>query len=150
MISFCFADFDIHLHVNSSGVLTSPYYPWSYLSNITRRWLLETFNKQQIYLKFLYINIEDDPKCNNDYISFQDGEISEKKFYFCGKTIPVEFKSSSNKVLIVFKSNQKIARTGFKIQYKIAKGKRTIVFCCACIVFHPYAMSIFFINRKKK
>ena len=134
---------DTHLSINTSGILTSPYYPSFYLNNMSRRWHLEASIGQRIHITFLFLNIEPDPKCNNDYVMIQDGATSEKQFYFCGKTLPAEFKSSSNQLLIVFKSNDKIARTGFKIRYTIGKGKGIIVFklrmcrfsCCSWIFF---------------
>lgn len=52
----------------------------------------------------------------------QDGENSEKKFYFCGNTIPSDFTSSSNQLEIVFKTNHRITHTGFKIRYSVVKG----------------------------
>jgi hypothetical protein len=120
----CFTDFETHLTINTSGVLTSPYYPSVYLNNITRRWHLKTTNGQRVRLKFLYLNIERDPECKNDYVMIQDGE---KQFYFCGRTIPDDFKSRSNQLLITFKSDENIVRTGFKIQYTIVEGKGIIV-----------------------
>ena len=128
VISF-FTDFDSYLSINSTGVLTSPYYPSVYLNNMSRRWHLETLNGHRIHLKFLYLNIESYPTCRNDYIMIQDGKISGKQFYFCGKTLPEVFKSTSNQVLVVFKSNENISRTGFKIQYSVVKGKGVGMVC---------------------
>ena len=93
-----------------------------------RQWHLETLNNHRIHLKFFYLNVESDPTCRNDYIMIQDDKMSEKQFYFCGKTIPEVFKSSSNQVLIVFKSNENISRAGFKIQYSVVKGKGNAMF----------------------
>ncbi|CAB4034091.1 G- coupled receptor GRL101 [Paramuricea clavata] len=112
---------DTHLLINTSGILTSPYYPSFYLNNMSRRWHLEASNSQRIHIAFLYLDIEQYPTCKNDYVMIQDGRSSEKQSYFCGKSIPAEFKSSSNQLLIVFKSNNKTAGTGFKIRYMIVK-----------------------------
>lgn len=147
---FSFADLDLHLYVNTTGILTSPYYPSFYLGSTSRRWCLETLNNHRIHLKFLYLDIELDPACRNDYIMIQDSKLSEKQFYFCGITIPEDFKSSSNQVLIVFKSNEKNSRTGFKIQYSVVKGKkRNLLFNCTCVNFAMhFQWKLCFFDRK--
>ena len=147
---FFFSDLDLHLYVNTTGILTSPYYPSFYLGSMSRRWCLEALNNHRIHLKFLYLDIESDPACRNDYIMIQDSKLSEKRFYFCGKTIPEDFKSSSNQVLIVFKSNEKYSRTGFKIQYSVVEGKmRNLLFHCTCVNFAMhFQWKLCFFDRK--
>ena len=124
LITCFFTDFDTHLSINTTGILTSPYYPLFYLNNLNRRWHLQTLKNHKINLQFLYLNIERDPTCKNDYIMIQDGGTTSNDIsYYCGKTMPEIFKSRSNKLLIVFKTNEEIVRTGFKIQYSVVKGK---------------------------
>ncbi len=147
---FLFTDFDIHLFINRFRVLTSIYYPWHYLNNMDQRWHLETLRSQRIHLKFLYLNTEREPTCKNDYIVIDDGDSRwRKQFYICGKIVPVEFKSSSNKLLIRFKSNHKISQTGFKIQCSIVGGKRTMVLT-AHASFLLLIMNIFFYQQKTR
>lgn len=58
-----------------------------------------------------------------------DGGTTEDKLIgsFCGAKIPDPIVSSSNKVLIVFKSDWSLTRGGFKLRFEL--GKLSIWHC---------------------
>ena len=84
-----------------------------------------------IRLEFFYFQLEaTGPQCLNDYVEVFDGNstYSASLGRFCGHTHPAMLESSSNNLLVVFKSDNKEVRTGFKAIYDMRKGKVTFCF----------------------
>ena len=82
-------------------------------------------------LNFFYSQLETTgPQCLNDYVEVFDGNstYSASLGRFCGHTHPAMLESSSNNLLVVFKSDNKGMRTGFKAYYDTRKGEVLFVF----------------------
>ena len=84
---------------------------------------------QVVRLEFLYFRLEEESRCLNDYVEVFDGGsiYSVSLGRFCGHTYPTLLESSSTDMLVVFKSNGKIVRPGFKAHYYATKGE---IKCC--------------------
>ena len=83
-----------------------------------------------IRLEFFYSQLEaTGPQCLNDYVEVFDGNstYSTSLGRFCGHTHPAMLESPSNNLLVVFKSDNKEVRMGFKAIYDMRKGK--VNFC---------------------
>ena len=77
-----------------------------------------------IRLEFKYFQLEDHPTCQNDYVEVQDGLTLSSRLLgrFCGNVFPTIIESTTNKMLVRFKTNDKTVRTGFKALYFSQKG----------------------------
>lgn len=84
-----------------------------------------------IRLEFLYFQLEQtELRCLNDYVEVFDGNstYSTSLGRFCGHTFPAMLESSLNDMLVVFKSDNKVVRSGFKAHYAIRKGKTSFYY----------------------
>ena len=119
------------LFTDKTGVITSPYYPGYYANDSWCEWLVTAAFGHVIRLEFFYFQLEaTGPQCLNDYVEVFDGNstYSASLGRFCGHTHPAMLESSSNNLLVVFKSDNKEVRTGFKAIYDMRKGKVTFCF----------------------
>lgn len=105
--------------VESTGFILSPYYPGFYAPNSHCSWLITAPVGNVIRLEVLDFQLEHGPRCATDNMEVIDGhnfgEHSLGKF--CGEEIPAVIESSGNTVLITFRSDKDIQRTGFKLHY---------------------------------
>nr|XP_058970820.1 cubilin-like [Pocillopora verrucosa] len=115
------------LFTDKTGVITSPYYPGYYANDSWCEWLVTAAFGHVIRLEFFYFQLEaTGPQCLNDYVEVFDGNstYSASLGRFCGHTHPAMLESSSNNLLVVFKSDNKEVRTGFKAIYDMRKDER--------------------------
>lgn len=111
---------------SSSDYIFSPHYP-GYYPPLTRcHWMVKVPAGNIIKLQFLEFQLEDHSSCYNDFIEVYSGwnKARRKIGKYCGQRFPTFLKSSSNSMEIVFVSNDKITRSGFKLQYTSEKGMR--------------------------
>ena len=113
-----------YLFIHASGFLTSPYYPSFYLNNMKRQWQLRAPLGKRVHIKFLYLNLEDDPQCGRDFVSLQDIGRFNKTSFYCGKTLSAKFTSRNNLLHITFQTDNSNFRTGFKLQYDVIDGEK--------------------------
>ena len=114
------------LFTDKTGVIKSPYYPGYYANDSWCEWLVTAAFGHVIRLEFFYFQLEaTGPQCLNDYVEVFDGNSTYSALLgrFCGHTHPAMLESSSNNLLVVFKSDNKEVRTGFKAIYDMRKGK---------------------------
>lgn len=115
------------LFTDKTGVITSPYYPGYYANDSWCEWLVTAAIGHVIRLEFFYFQLEaTGPQCLSDYVEVFDGNstYSTSLGRFCGHTHPAMLESSSNNLLVVFKSDNKGMRTGFKAYYDTRKDER--------------------------
>lgn len=121
------------------GLIVSPYYPGYYATNSWCEWHVTAPIGHVIRFEFVYFNLErGDARCQNDYVEVFDGNSTDSTSLgrFCGYNYPEMLESSSNNMLIMFKSDSKVVRTGFKAEYYSRKGKTE--FCATffiCVKF---------------
>ena len=101
----------------SLGYITSPYYPSFYINNVKRTWKLEAPIGMKITIHFLYINIEESPECDLDYVAIKDDFSTKKMSRHCGSHPPPDITSHSNVLTVIFVANKEYVGTGFKIRY---------------------------------
>ena len=84
-----------------------------------------------IRLSFLDFELEAHPACDEDYLEIYDKTDQLKRIgKYCGSRYPSFVMSTGNKKVVIFKSNNKAIRTGFKAFYKSLKGKASEVSHC--------------------
>lgn len=77
-----------------------------------------------VRLEVLYFQLEYDTRCKPDFLEVKDGPVSSAQPVgrFCGESVPSVFETSSNTMLITFRSDNSIQRSGFHLRY-IFKGE---------------------------
>lgn len=106
-----------------SGFLFSPSYPDYYYNGDICRWYITVHPDHIVRLDFFYFELEDNPACLHDYLSVYDVNAEKIIGKYCGSRYPTFLESSGNKVVVIFKSDDKIVRSGFKVQYQPKPSK---------------------------
>uniref|UniRef100_A0A4W4FF98 CUB domain-containing protein n=1 Tax=Electrophorus electricus TaxID=8005 RepID=A0A4W4FF98_ELEEL len=99
-----------------SGVISSPGYPLEYSNNADCSWTVHVSNRSVVSLVFLDFQLENNEGCNFDYIALFDGPTVKHRHLgnYCGNARPPNTVTTSNQLLVVFKSDFNIGGRGFK------------------------------------
>lgn len=102
-----------------SGVISSPGYPEEYSNNADCSWAIHVSNNSVVSLVFLDFQLENNEGCNFDFVALFDGPTVTHRHLgkYCGADKPPKTVTSSNQLLVVFKSDFNIAGRGFKAYY---------------------------------
>lgn len=107
--------------INSpSGSISSPNYPHNYNHNAECDYLIYVAKGSTIDLNFIEIDIEPLNDCKFDYVELFDGknEFSPKIGRYCNlHSNPGTLKSSTNAVLVRFRSDATYGKKGFLLNY---------------------------------
>ncbi|XP_069129516.1 scavenger receptor cysteine-rich domain-containing protein DMBT1-like [Argopecten irradians] len=100
-------------HLDYSGQIKSPNYPYNYNNRASCRWLI-TAATGRVFLSFEEMNLE----TNYDYIGVYDGDSpSATRYGRYSSTQKVQIISSGSNFFVWFTSDHSVTRTGFKITY---------------------------------
>ncbi|XP_023564687.1 deleted in malignant brain tumors 1 protein-like isoform X4 [Octodon degus] len=115
-------DEDVHcggLLTNRSGTFTSPFYPKRYPTNIECTWDIQVDERARVKLTFEVVKLESFYSCPYDFIEIFDGPPSEPFLLgrFCSMGTPI-FTSSSNRMTVVFRSDEILTNVGFYASYE--------------------------------
>lgn len=103
-----------------NGTFHSPNYPRNYPDGQYCSWRIAVRQSQRIHLNFTNFSLESDN--NTDSLSVYDGENSTGEMlgvFYGGHPPPKEgIYSSSNQMLVIFKSDWSISLIGFRASYK--------------------------------
>ncbi|KAL6081386.1 hypothetical protein STEG23_011991, partial [Scotinomys teguina] len=107
------------LLTNTSGSVSSPWYPKKYPTNVLCAWDIQVDTSAHIRLTFEVVKMENFYGCPYDFIEIFDGPPSESFSLgrFCSETIPV-FTSSSSHMSVVFHSDAIVTNIGFYASYE--------------------------------
>lgn len=131
-----------------SGIISSPGYPLEYSNNADCSWTVHVSNQSVVSLVFLDFQLENNEGCNFDYVALFDGPTITHRHLgnYCGNEKPPNTITTSNQLLVVFKSDFNIGGRGFKAYYY--SGERQD--CCAkrsYILFVSFFKFCSFIRR---
>ena len=102
-----------------NGTFQSPNYPREYPDGQYCSWRITVKTTQQIHLMFTNFSLQNEN--NTDALYVYDGEDSRRKIlgvYYGGHPPPKEgIYSSSNRMLVIFKSDKNGSYTGFSASY---------------------------------
>ncbi|MGH0162936.1 UNVERIFIED_CONTAM: hypothetical protein FKN15_044049 [Acipenser sinensis] len=100
-------------------VIQSPGYPDEYEDKQICYWHIRVRYGQQIHLRFLDFDVEDDPSCLADFLEVFDSydDISGFSGRFCGDELPEDFISTGNVMTLKFLSDSSVSAGGFKLEY---------------------------------
>ncbi|XP_043940794.1 CUB domain-containing protein 2 [Protopterus annectens] len=102
-----------------SGRITSPEYPENYPNAAECRWVIQVSNCTVIKLVFYDFQLENNEKCNFDYVAIFDGANMSAKHlgHYCGNVKPPDMVSATNEILILFVSDFNIGGRGFEAYF---------------------------------
>lgn len=109
-----------------SGLVYSPNYPHNYEPSTYCEWIIEVEEHHTMSIVFNELDIEEESTCVHDSLKFYDGE--DDLFYTaCGNELPSEKTSKSNKIKVVFETDDSISSKGFKFSFKENCGQKLTV-----------------------
>ncbi|KAK3742282.1 hypothetical protein QZH41_003303 [Actinostola sp. cb2023] len=103
---------------STKGTINSPNYPKLYNHNSKCTWSITVPKGNVVMLKFLDIDIEEDPACKNDYVAVLDSNSSTIGQYCNSIEPPRLICSSENTMKLHFKSDDVLALKGFQATYE--------------------------------
>uniref|UniRef100_A0A8C5NH10 CUB domain containing protein 2 n=1 Tax=Gouania willdenowi TaxID=441366 RepID=A0A8C5NH10_GOUWI len=102
-----------------SGVIASPGYPEDYSNNADCSWSIHVSNVSVVTLVFWDFQLENNEGCNFDFVAVFDGPTVSHRHLgkYCGVDKPPNIVTTSNQLLVVFKSDFNIGGRGFTASY---------------------------------
>ncbi|KAJ3595432.1 hypothetical protein NHX12_004736 [Muraenolepis orangiensis] len=102
-----------------SGIISSPGYPREYSNNADCSWTIHASNGSVVSLVFMDFQLENNEGCNFDFVALFDGPTVAHRHLgnYCGGDSPPDTVTTSNQLLVVFKSDFNIGGRGFKAYY---------------------------------
>uniref|UniRef100_A0AAY4BGR8 CUB domain-containing protein n=1 Tax=Denticeps clupeoides TaxID=299321 RepID=A0AAY4BGR8_9TELE len=90
-----------------SGIISSPGYPHEYSNNADCSWTVQVSNSSVVTLVFLDFQLENNEGCNFDFVALFDGPTTKHQHLgnYCGSERPPDTMTTSNKLLVIFKSD---------------------------------------------
>lgn len=109
---------------SSEGNVTSPGYPFEYPDNSSCWYLITVEPGRVIVMRFKVIALEFDEACAFDYVQIFDGASEDSPSFgkFCGDSQKRILRSTSNSVLVHFKTDDLLSNRGFLLQYETNSG----------------------------
>nr|XP_046916877.1 tolloid-like protein 1 isoform X2 [Dermatophagoides farinae] len=113
---------------SSNAEIVSPQYPEEYPSKKDCTWLFIATLGHRIKIVFEDFELEPQQECAYDFVAIYDGDTPSGQTLgrFCGSKEPHPLVSSSNKALMVFKTDASVQRKGFKARYYTVCGGRLL------------------------
>ncbi|XP_023684481.1 low-density lipoprotein receptor-related protein 12 [Paramormyrops kingsleyae] len=100
----------------SSGVITSPGWPFEYPSRINCSWNIRANPGEIITISFQDFEVQSSRRCGSDWVSI--GTYKNLDGYrACGSSIPAPYISSQDHVWIKFHSDDSLTGKGFRLAY---------------------------------
>ena len=72
---------------------------------------------QRVHLRFEQFDVQDSNDCANDSVVVTDRHAGDVTYTMCGNDLPGDVTSSDNHLLVVFKTDGSVTRSGFFITY---------------------------------
>ncbi|KAH0948163.1 hypothetical protein HN011_006977 [Eciton burchellii] len=108
----------------TSRVISSPQFPKQYPNNSECAWEITSDNGYHIGLVFIdRFNLETSPNCEKDYVEVFDWVRKDSVYdngewrslgKFCGRNTPAPVNSTSNRMKVIFRSNEAVQSDGFR------------------------------------
>lgn len=102
---------------NTEKVLQSPSFPNQYPASTECSWVIAIPPGYHVGFEFERFQMEGSQNCENDYLQLFDYKSNDWKSLgkFCGRNNPNYVNSTSNKMKVLFKTNNKISGIGFRV-----------------------------------
>ncbi|KAL2080118.1 hypothetical protein ACEWY4_023911 [Coilia grayii] len=109
----------------SSGVITSPGWPFEYPSRVNCSWNIRANPGEIITISFQDFEIQSSHRCGMDWISIGAYKNLDG-FRACGSSIPAPYISSQDHVWIKFHSDDSLTGKGFRLSYITGKAEELV------------------------
>nr|XP_012218853.1 PREDICTED: cubilin-like [Linepithema humile] len=111
-------------YTSESGTISSPGHSSVYQPNMECEWKIQLPAGGQIRVSWLRFDLEPSTSCKFDYVEIYDGPntLSQLLGRYCGLDLPPAIKSTSNILVIIFKSDWSYEREGFTLSYETLCG----------------------------
>ncbi|XP_034016613.1 low-density lipoprotein receptor-related protein 12 [Thalassophryne amazonica] len=116
----------------SSGVVTSPGWPFQYPSRVNCSWNIRARPGDKITISFQDFDLQSSHRCSSDWISVSSYRGLDG-LRVCGSSLPPPYISSQDHVWIRFHSDESLAGKGFRLAYITGKPE---VSSCDVDQFH--------------
>ncbi|XP_076817749.1 transmembrane protease serine 9-like [Clavelina lepadiformis] len=100
-----------------NGSISSPNYPDDYNNNLNCNWTIVAPPEKLIEMKFIDFQLETCYDNLADSVTIYDGDEQYTGAPFCGTNKPIDFESSTSRVIVLFTSDVSITTKGFLIQW---------------------------------
>ncbi|CAK8680120.1 unnamed protein product [Clavelina lepadiformis] len=100
-----------------NGSISSPNYPDDYNNNLNCNWTIVAPPEKLIEVKFIDFQLEACYDNLADSVTIYDGDEQYTGAPFCGTNKPIDFESSTSRVIVVFTSDVSITTKGFLTQW---------------------------------
>jgi len=102
---------------DNTGELTSPNFPSNYPNHEDTSDTIEVAPGHTIKIQFTHFNLEYNWRCYWDYLIITDGDGSQLLSKTCGRSLPEDITSNTNKVIVTFHSDYSVTRPGYKLSW---------------------------------
>ncbi|XP_078037937.1 cubilin [Augochlora pura] len=112
------------VYTNHVGSITLPTYLSSYHENMECDWRIQMPAGERVQITWSKFDLENSNNCRFDFIEIYDGPTNESPLMgrYCGTTLPPSLKSTSNELLLVFRSDFTVQGEGFTLSYSVICG----------------------------
>ncbi|XP_014475365.1 PREDICTED: cubilin [Dinoponera quadriceps] len=112
------------IYTTSSGTITSPGHSSTYLPNMQCEWKIQLPPGERIRIAWLRFDLEVSTDCHFDFVEIYDGPDTSSNLVgrYCGSQLPPVAKSTSNILIVVFKSDWSFESEGFAMSYETLCG----------------------------
>nr|CAD7455080.1 unnamed protein product [Timema tahoe] len=107
-----------------SGSFSSPNHPDTYRENMECEWKIQLPVGERIELTFTAFSLEDSHSCKFDYVEVRDGDNINSPLIgrYCGSQLPPIAMSTSNNMVVKFRSDWSYSAEGFRISFQSICG----------------------------
>jgi len=126
---------------DNTGELTSPNFPSNYPNHQDTSDTIEVAPGHTIKIQFTHFNLEYNWRCYWDYLIITDGDGSQLLSKTCGRTLPEDITSNTNKVIVTFHSDYSVTRPGYKLSWTAVSTD--VQECCKTLNVKGYISGIF-------
>ncbi|XP_077342767.1 scavenger receptor cysteine-rich domain-containing protein DMBT1-like isoform X3 [Lithobates pipiens] len=124
-----------------SGVFSSPFYPGLYPNNALCIWEIRVLPGHTVDLSFLYMDLEYTSSCSYDSVTIYDGlPLSSSPLGKICSSVNSTFKSSSNVMGVVFRTDSSVQRSGFQAFYSSSSKNASEPVNCGGILTYPWGV----------
>lgn len=106
----------------SSGVITSPGWPFQYPTHLNCSWNIRARPGESITVSFQDFDLQGSPRCSSDWTSVSSVRSVEGS-RLCGSSLPPPFITSQDHVWIHFHSDHAVTGKGFRLSYISGKAE---------------------------
>lgn len=97
------------------GALTSPGFPSQYQSNLRCIWRISIDPIRELTLKFDQFSVEDDSRCQFDYLLIKTSENGRELGRFCGTRSQPDVIVGGSTVWMYFETDDSVTKRGFRM-----------------------------------